>query len=390
MPSLISHHSFVAIFLIVLLEEGGIPLPIPSDLLILVAGAMSAHSLPQLALWFVLLVLASSIGSSGFYAVIRRGGRPLVERFGHYVHLGPKELAWAESLLQRSGWSGIALGRAIPGVRHVVIVACGVLGISYQRYITAQLIGSSVYMGVLLGLGARFGPSIIEGVHIPRLAVRLLGSVVLAVGLPGLLAWFSFRAHIRPQAEPSRRQIFWATVLASFIGTIALSAAWAAAATLAEFHDVSRTLSITFALAQWLMGQGLRPGTAYVLAFMWILLLCVGLGVLYYTVIMPKLAPNGTTITRQTLGLAVLTCGLLGLILAPALLAGSASPIGRWWKSGGLWLALTLAWGILDYAITTVLGHNLAVAMFRSRQVDASNQGAANNAPIVGKVGTAE
>src|SRR5262249_39145860 len=127
MLGLLARHSFVAICLAVFLEELGIPMPIPTDILIVFAGVAAGPSLPRLVLWFVLLSIASAVGSSGLYLAVRLGGRPLVERFGRYVHLGPDQLARAEGLLARFGWGGIAAGRAIPGLRYVTVIACGLL-----------------------------------------------------------------------------------------------------------------------------------------------------------------------------------------------------------------------------------------------------------------------
>src|ERR671916_605020 len=133
----LAKHSFGAILLVVLIEEVGIPLPIPSDFLVIFAGTMTDRSLPRLVLFTVALTMASAVGASGLYAIARRGGRPLVERFGRYVHLGPEQLDRAEALLSRSGWGGIAIGRATPGLRYATVIACGLLEVSYPRFVSA-------------------------------------------------------------------------------------------------------------------------------------------------------------------------------------------------------------------------------------------------------------
>ncbi len=138
-------------------------------------------------LLFGLLTLSPAIGASGLYAIVRRGGRPLVDRFGRYVHLGPEQLARSEALLARSGWGGIALGRALPGLRYVTVVACGLFRVPYLRFLTAHLAGSSVYIAVFLALGATFGPQILERIHPPAFTLRLLWLLPLAVGLPLLM-----------------------------------------------------------------------------------------------------------------------------------------------------------------------------------------------------------
>src|SRR5918998_874528 len=228
----LAKHSFGAILLVVLIEEVGIPLPIPSDFLVIFAGTMTDRSLPRLVLFYLALTMSSGVGASGLYALVRRGGRPLVEHFGRYVHLGPEQLARAEALLSRSGWGGIAVGRATPGLRYATVIACGLLAGPYPRFVTATLVGSSVYVGAFLALGAIFGPAVLERIHLPALAVRLLWVLPLAVGLPLLMVWGSSRYARSASASP--RRVVGAALLGSLAGAIPLSAALSATATVAE------------------------------------------------------------------------------------------------------------------------------------------------------------
>lgn len=70
-------HSFLALLLAVLIEELGLPSPIPTDVMIVFASTTTGGSMPLLALYFVALSLASAVGGSGLYTIVRRGGRPL-------------------------------------------------------------------------------------------------------------------------------------------------------------------------------------------------------------------------------------------------------------------------------------------------------------------------
>jgi len=49
--------------------------------MIIFAGTAADRSLLRLGLFYVALTTASALGASGLYAMVRRGGRPLVERF---------------------------------------------------------------------------------------------------------------------------------------------------------------------------------------------------------------------------------------------------------------------------------------------------------------------
>lgn len=372
MPQFIAHHSVIAICLIILLEEAGIPLFIPGDLLILFAGALSAHSLPQLGGWLVVLTLLSSLGSSVFFLAVRRGGRPLVERFGRYIHLGPEELARSEAWLTKRGWLGIVLARAVPIVRHPMVIACGLLDVSYRRYVSAQTVGSAIYTAVFLALGATVGPSLLESIHLPRLVVRLLWLLLIAVGLPALLWWLCTRARSEaPATTTTRRRVLGAVALASLAGTAALSATWATGATIAELLGSQRTLNLTVALAHWLVGRGLNAANAYVIIYSGVLVLCMLLGIIYDTLLRPQVAPHRITLLRQALMLAALGLVIFGGVLAPALAVPRLSPALAWWHAGGIGLPLVLVLGMLSYGITTVCGHTLAVATLAKRPPDA-------------------
>jgi membrane protein DedA with SNARE-associated domain len=366
MFGLLSRHSFSAILLAVLIEEIGIPMPIPTDLLIIFAGAAAAHSAARLGLSFVGIALASALGSSGLYLVIQRGGCPLVERFGRYIHLGPKQLARGETLLRQGGWHRIAIGRAIPGLRYLTVIMCGLLSVPYRRYVTAHLVGSSVYIAALLALGALFGPTVIDAIHLPRLAVRLLWLLALAVGLPVLLGWLATRRGRRSPVLPTTWHTIGAMLLVSIVGTTALAASWAAASTLAELVGRPYTLNATYALAGWLLGRGLRATTAYALIYAGLLLLCVAVGTIYDTYLLPRLAPRGSTRLRQAFGLALLSMTIVIITFAPLLVLDRRSPLALWWQNGGPVLLVALVLGMLSYAITTVYGRGVAVTVLAS------------------------
>ncbi|HET9223314.1 MAG TPA: DedA family protein [Roseiflexaceae bacterium] len=368
MLGLVTRHSLIAICLAVFLEELGIPMPIPTDILIVFAGVAAGQSLSRLALWFVLLSLASAIGSTGLYLAVRLGGRPLVERFGRYVHLGPEQLTRAERLLNRFGWAGIAFGRAIPGLRYVTVIACGLLRVSYFRYLTAHLVGSSVYIAIFLVLGSIFGPVIAEQLHAPEQALRLLWELALAIGLPLLFGWLCIRGHARQVAAPSRRRQLGALVLASFAGTTAMAAAWAGAATLTDLLGAPRSLDVTHMLANWLLDRGLRTSGAgaHMLVYAALLLLCVGVGVIYYELFQPRSGSNGATLPRQALGLGLLGGSLVACAFTLALLFGRVRPLERWWQAGGSLLLLAIAVGVVCYTLTTVYGRSLAIAVLPS------------------------
>ena len=357
----LARHSFGAILLAVIIEELGLPLPIPTDFMIIFAGTAADRSLPRLGLFYVALTTASALGASGLYAMVRRGGRPLVERFGRYVHLGPEQLARAEALLPRSGWGGIALGRATPGLRYATVIACGLLKVPYPRFVTATLAGSSVYIAAFLTLGAIFGPAVLDRIHLPVLVVRLLWVLPLAVGIPLLLVWGSSRS--REPAHPSRGRVLGAALLGSFAGAIALAATLSATTTVAELLGASHPLNVAYALLGWLVGAGPDVHATSLLLYTALLLLLIGITTAYYEFVLPYLAPRGVSQAWQVLGLALLTFGVFGLVLSSAAFLRRDDSFDLWWQTGGPIVALGVLCGVAGYALTAVHGRALAIAV---------------------------
>lgn len=71
-------HQLPALFVLLLLEEAGIPIPIPGDTLIMLAGTQSHTKLLRESILVVCVsCIATILGSSVLFGVMRRGGAPV-------------------------------------------------------------------------------------------------------------------------------------------------------------------------------------------------------------------------------------------------------------------------------------------------------------------------
>jgi len=354
----LAEYSLAVILLAVMVEELGIPMPIPTDVLIVFIGATSATSVLQLGQFFIMLSVVCAIGASGLYAIVRHSGRPLVERFGRYVHLGPKQLARSETLLARGGWKAIALGRATPGLRLPTVIVCGLFRISYPRFISAHLVGSAVYIAVFLVLGSVFGPAVLSWLHLPELGKHLLWLLLLAVGLPLLVVFVGLRAHPRQPTHPSRRRSAGAVLLGSFAGAAALAATW-------TMVDIVAILLLGEA-HPFLDPVGLGReygGDAYLLVHAALLLVLIGVGAAYYGLVLPPLKCRQVSLLRQTLGLTLFALSVFGVIFVSTFVVVGYASFELWWQTGGLIVLLGDVLGVGTYALITVYGRVLAIAL---------------------------
>lgn len=150
-------HTFSTLFVMLVVEEAGIPIPIAGDYLIALAGSQ-----PHKPFVYGLLIIAISsvavlLGSTLLFALAREKGRPVLDKYGKYILLEPKKVHKLEAWFLHYGKSALIFGRLIPGLRIPTTVVAGLSAISYRQYILyaglAAVIWSSAYfyLGALLG-----------------------------------------------------------------------------------------------------------------------------------------------------------------------------------------------------------------------------------------------
>lgn len=187
------------LFVVILLKEIGVPVPVPGDLLMVVAGARAATG--TLPLWGVLLAafIAGVIGAYIQYALARGPGRGLIYRYGRYVGLTPARLDKASSTIKGRGWVAVALGRALPGLRIGAVAACGLAAVPVTTFVEGLVAGTILFVGFHTLLGFVAGPgvgSVLGSLNIPVVPV------LVALAVLGLVGWFIIRARKgAPSAE---------------------------------------------------------------------------------------------------------------------------------------------------------------------------------------------
>ncbi len=217
------HHEGLLIFLAVLLEESGVPMPLPADVAMVLMGTRVAQGRMSLLTAFLIGQVATLIGSSILYWIGRRGGRPLLFRYGKLLHLNAHRIAQVERLVTRLGPLSVIIGRQVPGLRLAAPLACGVFRVPYRTFVPAMIVGSSLYIGIFVALGFWGGPAVLRIVGSGGLPVRFVFISALLVVSAVLLRQLSRRAReVTPplyRLAASRRR----SVEAGLIGGMAAS-----------------------------------------------------------------------------------------------------------------------------------------------------------------------
>lgn len=151
--SLYATHEALGLLLFLLIEEAGVPLLFPGDVLIIAAGARPDRTLEGTLLVLGAAVLASTAGSSFLYFLARRGGRPLLKRYGRFLHISEKRLATVEQWAARHGAPAIVLGRLIPGLRTPTTVMAGIALIPYRTFLPSTAVAAVLWAAGYYAIG---------------------------------------------------------------------------------------------------------------------------------------------------------------------------------------------------------------------------------------------
>ncbi len=148
-------HAYLILFIWVLLEQLGIP--IPSVPVLLTAGTLSAtHSVHML--YCVLFVLLSClIADSFWYFLGRRYGGKVLRLLCRLSFEASTCVAKTEGYFTRRGPITLLFAKYVPGLSTVAAPIAGQTGMSYQRFLSFDLAGSAIWSLSFLLAGRFFG-----------------------------------------------------------------------------------------------------------------------------------------------------------------------------------------------------------------------------------------
>ncbi|HWE62847.1 MAG TPA: DedA family protein [Chloroflexota bacterium] len=141
-------------------------IPLPSELIMPLAGALTVSSVAQnlkishtFSLWGVTLAGAVGcvIGSIIAYAIGATGGRELLLRYGKYILISRRDVERAEAFFARRGDITILISRIMPIVRTFISLPAGMVRMNFPRFVIFTFIGSLPWCFVLALAGQQLG-----------------------------------------------------------------------------------------------------------------------------------------------------------------------------------------------------------------------------------------
>jgi len=189
--SLVGTWGLPAIFVTMTGESAG--LPISSEIVVPLGGALASQGKLYGALGLILVVAVASLANLtgsliAFWLTRRYGERIVLSRLGRRLGLSRGHLRLANRFFDRFGLWAVFVGRLLPIVRTYISFPAGVSKIGYVRFVLATLAGAIPWNFALAYAGYKLGQ------HYQTVAATLSPFVIpIAIGVVILLAvawWF--------------------------------------------------------------------------------------------------------------------------------------------------------------------------------------------------------
>ncbi|HYO49247.1 MAG TPA: DedA family protein [Chloroflexia bacterium] len=170
---------YVGIAFLIALET--IVPPIPSEVVLPLAGSLSAQGRFNVALAIMAATIGSLIGSCILYSLSRWAGQERLEkwvdRHGKWIMLSRADLNKSLRWFARYGSWAVFVCRLIPGIRSLVSIPAGLARMPFARFLVLTLAGSAIWNSALISAGFLLGQnwSQIEAVVSPLSKVVYVG-----------------------------------------------------------------------------------------------------------------------------------------------------------------------------------------------------------------------
>ncbi len=187
MSGLVHHYGLIALFLIVMLESGGVPLP--GETALVTAGVFASRGELDIIEVIAVAATAAILGDNVGYWAGRTGGRKLLERSKLLSRWTEGVLPWAEGFFHRHGAKTIFIGRFFSVLRVTVAWMAGISRMPWLKFLAWNAAGG-ICWAALVGLVAYYlGQAAADAISRYGLIGGLVLVVLAALALVGFHFW---------------------------------------------------------------------------------------------------------------------------------------------------------------------------------------------------------
>lgn len=196
----VTRYGYFVAFFGMMLENAGIP--VPAETAVIVLAVFAGRGVLNIWLVIPIAIAGDVAGDALGYAIGRYGGRPLVERYGHYVGIHKEHIEKAEELFAKRGWQAVFLSQFYSVTRTTIALVAGASRMRFPIYIIADVAAASILI-TTVGLAAFYFSQNLEVILRLSRGVRVLGAVALVI----VIAFYIYGVY-RQSGKADRRTTF--------------------------------------------------------------------------------------------------------------------------------------------------------------------------------------
>jgi membrane-associated protein len=200
----VAAHQYVTLFLAIAVEEAGVPLPVPGDLLIAYFGSRATGDPIELAQVILVCALASTAGTQAPYWLARRFGQRITDGLTYWLDIDKKAVEGLYGRIERHGFRDVLIGRLVPGLRVAVSVVAGTAGVPATHFAAGVFVAALIYWTGWVVLGAVVGPHVTDVLSPAYLRVIVIAIPVVVVALFAIRVFIASRRRSRQKRLGAR------------------------------------------------------------------------------------------------------------------------------------------------------------------------------------------
>jgi membrane protein DedA with SNARE-associated domain len=186
MTNFFTHHGLPLLFVVVMIESFGVPLP--GETALIAFGVLAAEGHYSIAAVIAVAAAGAIVGDNlGYWLIGRLGGRALFRRWGWLSRYADRVLPRAEALMARYGGRTVFFGRFVSILRYTVAWIAGLSRMQWWRFLFWNAAGGIVW-ATAVGLTAYYAGQAAADA-ITSYGLYAAAGVVAVV----IVAWFGVR-----------------------------------------------------------------------------------------------------------------------------------------------------------------------------------------------------
>jgi membrane protein DedA with SNARE-associated domain len=181
----IEHFTYLGLLMVLILC--GLGLPVPEDAVLLTGGFLAHRGVTQYPITLVVSFIGVITGDCSLFFLGRHFGTGILRYFGLSHPNSQKSIARMRRFMDRYGHRAVFYARFLAGLRAVVYLSAGSLGVPISRFLVYDLLGAVISVPLVVSLGYLFGTEIEKILH-------FLGGVqraLLIVAVLSVLIWLT-------------------------------------------------------------------------------------------------------------------------------------------------------------------------------------------------------